>query len=492
MGGGDAYVLVTSDCSATTYIPKISWGTNGLVVKIQGVPGADDMPFLESSWYDASWSYNPSGPWCPTPTNLHQNPTTSSRLSYLSSFKRFLQKAIYGSKNMDIEQSQDLEETVDIETSTVCNVNVEVMIDGCSQELDVYAPAIRVIDSNLENADEAEDPDDECLWDYEADIMFQSQPVLEGEKSLRVPTMSGGSSGPDICARATPGRPFVDSAGAKLQASSVLISGSAKEANDWSAIKSRESSGTPSSNSTISQSQLILGGEWTTNALGEHASVASFAAFSIALMTNQAPSDLVEDALKAALDEVRHAKTSFNIASKLTGTDVGPSPLPESKLSFDRDMKALALAVAKEGCVDETLSALEVAAEVDVINTVLAGGVVEGTKYSGVDSDTLVWIRDELRTIALEESSHAALAWRTFKWVCSVDSDACEATKQSVLNDDWLDRAFDNRFGRGERTERLQQMEKDWKEIHSQKDVDAQVCINTIIEGTVGSRYQVA
>ncbi len=52
--------------------------------------------------------------------------------------------------------------------------------------------------------------------------------------------------------------------------------------------------------------------------LGEHASVASFSAFTKALVTNQAPSNLVQDALEAALDEVRHTRTSFDIASKLT------------------------------------------------------------------------------------------------------------------------------------------------------------------------------
>lgn len=72
---------------------------------------------------------------------------------------------------------------------------------------------------------------------------------------------------------------------------------------------------------------------------------------------------MAEDALTAILDEVLHAKTSFGIASKLKGKSVEPGLLPESKLSFDHDMKALALAVAKEGCVDETLSVLEAAAE---------------------------------------------------------------------------------------------------------------------------------
>ena len=98
--------------------------------------------------------------------------------------------------------------------------------------------------------------------------------------------------------------------------------------------------------------QLSLGDKWARNALREHASVASFAAFSIALMTNPAPSNLVEDSLKAALGEVHHAKTSFAIASKLLGKDVSPGPLPPSNHQFNSDLTALSMSVAKEGCAD--------------------------------------------------------------------------------------------------------------------------------------------
>ena len=118
-----------------------------------------------------------------------------------------------------------------------------------------------------------------------------------------------------------------------------------------------------------------LGQQWASNALGEHASVASFSAFSIALMSNGAPSDLVQDALTAGLDELRHAKTSFDIATKLLGKEITPGPLPVSKHEFDQDIKKLALSVAKEGCVDETLWTLEVEAEVELLNEVLNGDV---------------------------------------------------------------------------------------------------------------------
>lgn len=95
--------------------------------------------------------------------------------------------------------------------------------------------------------------------------------------------------------------------------------------------------------------QLSLEDKRARNALREHASVVSFAAFSIALMTNHAPRNLVKDSLKAALDEVHHAKMSFAITSKLLRKDVSPGPLPPSNHQFNCDLTALAISMAKEG-----------------------------------------------------------------------------------------------------------------------------------------------
>ena len=202
--------------------------------------------------------------------------------------------------------------------------------------------------------------------------------------------------------------------------------------------------------------------------------LASFSAFSIALMTNGAPSGLVEASLKAGLDEIKHARISFDIASKLIGKEIKPGPLPHSSHQFDHNLTALALAVAKEGCVDETLSALAAAAEVELIDIVLKNGATEGMKYFGVDTEHLGWIRNELHVIALDESNHSALAWRTLDWVCTVDSYACSAAKQSVLDIDKLIRAFQHRFvGRGidYPSELLYRMSLAWNNIIGEKSV---------------------
>jgi hypothetical protein len=281
------------------------------------------------------------------------------------------------------------------------------------------------------------------------------------------------------------GRPFVDSGGRSLVASSVFASHEqcAEFSSSWQGDKTTLSldhqgdsellGGSVVVNMTTTN-HLTLGDKWTKNALGEHASVASFAAFSIALMTNNAPSDLVEDSFKAAMDEIQHTKVSFAIASMLLGKDIIPGPLPPSNHQFNRDLTALAMAVAKEGCVDETLSSLVAAAEVELINDVLKnnGGAAQiSSKYYGISNKLLSWIRDELRTISQDESRHSALAWRTLDWVCSVDVIACDAVKESVINEDKLIKAFERRFGSGRNVdyspELLERMMMTWKNIYS-------------------------
>jgi len=265
--------------------------------------------------------------------------------------------------------------------------------------------------------------------------------------------------GMGCCSCAVPGRPYVDDSG-KTLAAEVNVVGEVK-------LNQEDIPTVDDNNCTESnQNQASLGQKWVRNAIGEDASVASFAAFSIALMTNGAPSDLVEDALKAGLDEVRHASTSFAIASKLLGKEVKPGPLPASNHEFTHDIKKLAMAVAKEGCVDETLSSIELAAEIELLNSVLGDDHTVATKYAGIDKKTLTWIRDELQIIKTEESNHAKLAWRTFDWVCSIDNDACNEIKEQVLNEDMLEKAFQRRFASFDGTsETLAMMKDSWAKL---------------------------
>jgi hypothetical protein len=97
--------------------------------------------------------------------------------------------------------------------------------------------------------------------------------------------------------------------------------------------------------------------------------------------------------------------------------------LAPSKQSFDRSLTALALEAAIEGCIEETLSALELAAEVD-----------EAVGKGGSLDDVSSLLADKTRKIASEEGKHSALAWRTICWVCDTDKAVCDGDKREVLN----------------------------------------------------------
>jgi len=398
-----------------------------------------------------------------------------------------------------------------------CTFNVELLIDGCTHPLNISAPKARIVDAVLVNPVNTSltQGDGTCLYQYEADITFNTESstvtdldTANGDDVVAVDALEYGQ-----CVRVTDGRPFVDASGESLVASPIFGKEGSRTLDLESRVESELSeecevesilrsenivdssslmmqnnmSGSDDNidnqilyrtNSTTTHNTNVhrhhLTREWTQRALGEHASIASFSAFSIALLTNRAPDHLVRDALLAGLDELRHARVSFEIASLLAGQDVGPGPLPPSKHHFEHDVTALALAVAREGCVDETLSALAAAREADDLTELLErteGRVhgFEGTKYDGVDGRLVERIRDELRTIALEESGHSALAWRTLEWICGVDSGACRVVREEVFRERSLEARFEFRFGGqmlSANPAAVEAMRREWRSIY--------------------------
>lgn len=293
-----------------------------------------------------------------------------------------------------------------------CNFNVDILIDGCYNSFTINAPSARVVDANMTHLKSVEDANNPATTNYTATLEF---PLTDSNTELQP-----NSTVPSIeCLILAEGRPFIDTTGKSLQASPAL-----KDADlSWSGYLEEKGTEESLKNGT-ENAPLSLGEDWTRRALAEHASVASFSAFSIALMTNQAPSYLVEDSFKAAQDEIRHARVSFDIASILTGKEIGPGPLPASTLEFKRDLTTLALSVAREGCIDETLSTFSAALEANAIDDFLKG-VTVNSKYSNIDRDVLALMRNELKQISAEEGNHSALAWRTLNWICSIDKNAC-------------------------------------------------------------------
>ncbi len=147
-----------------------------------------------------------------------------------------------------------------------------------------------------------------------------------------------------------------------------------------------------------------LAAAWTADALLEHASVASFARFSLALLAAGAPAELVTLAHRAALDEVRHAQLCFALASAYAGESVGPGPFPVGeRVEVGGGLAALAASTVREGCVGETVAAV-----------VAAEQLARATDPA---------VRAALTRIADDEARHAELAWRTVAWALEIGGD---------------------------------------------------------------------
>lgn len=128
----------------------------------------------------------------------------------------------------------------------------------------------------------------------------------------------------------------------------------------------------------------------------EHASVASFARFSLQLMALGAPADLLQEAHRAALDEIEHARTTYSLATVFGQANVGPDKLPAAIAPIDANVDAFVKALVLEGCVGETLGAAE---------------GQEAARYAAWPE-----IAEPLAKIAQDEERHATLAWRSLQW----------------------------------------------------------------------------
>jgi hypothetical protein len=154
----------------------------------------------------------------------------------------------------------------------------------------------------------------------------------------------------------------------------------------------------PSTAGLGAAARMRLAEHWLAAARAEHASVASFARFTLQLLAHAAPPELVADAQRAALDEVDHARTAYALASAYAGRPLGPGGMRiEGSLKGVEDEAEVLRSLVREGCVDETIAATEAA---------VAAARAE---------DPIV--RAALVRIAADEARHAALAWRTLHWM---------------------------------------------------------------------------
>jgi hypothetical protein len=139
-----------------------------------------------------------------------------------------------------------------------------------------------------------------------------------------------------------------------------------------------------------------LAKHWADVARLEHASIAAFARVTLDLLALGAPSALVQATARALADETEHARLMFGLAEAYAGAPVGPGPLAVDGALEGVSLADFARRTGREGCVGETLSALEA--------------------QLAADQATDPAVRDLLARIADDEGRHAALAWQTVAW----------------------------------------------------------------------------
>jgi hypothetical protein len=155
------------------------------------------------------------------------------------------------------------------------------------------------------------------------------------------------------------------------------------------------------SNGLEQQTCALIARHWTDAALAEHASVAAFGRFTLELMSFGAPPQLVAASVAAMRDETRHATLCFGLASRYAEAALGPSALDMSGAFADPDFLAVVDRAIVEGVIGETAAALE----------------ATWAREAATDSA----VRAALATIAVDESSHAALAIRFIAWAAKRD-----------------------------------------------------------------------
>jgi hypothetical protein len=149
--------------------------------------------------------------------------------------------------------------------------------------------------------------------------------------------------------------------------------------------------------STLSEhARQQLAAEWTRLGLMEHASIAAFARFALQLLQLGAPPEFIQATTQALADETEHARLAFGLASRFAGASIGPGPLCLDHALGEQDLASIVRCTFIEGCIGETVAALEAR---------IAGETTSDPSIQGV-----------LLEITHDEQRHAELAWRFVQW----------------------------------------------------------------------------
>ncbi len=136
---------------------------------------------------------------------------------------------------------------------------------------------------------------------------------------------------------------------------------------------------------------------WTHGALAAHASTLSFTRFTLQLLSQGAPPDLISAAQQAIADGLRHARLGFGMAGAYAATPVGPGALDVAGALDDLSPSGIARIVIHEGCIGGTIAALEAT--------------------SSHEHATEPAAREVFRQITNDNVRNAELSWRFLRWI---------------------------------------------------------------------------
>ncbi len=202
----------------------------------------------------------------------------------------------------------------------------------------------------------------------------------------------------------TAGRPF-------LVAHEIRAAGVTPR-SDWIAEGER-ARGVDSSTTLSDELSERLADYWQHAAQMEHASIAAFARFSLQLLSLGAPAEFIEETNRALVDETRHARACFALSSEYRGEAVGPESLNIAHALSESSAESILVTTILEGCVGETVAALEAAEAAQICQNAKVGEILRG--------------------ISDDEGRHAELAWKTVRWILTQRPDLAELAQQTFV-----------------------------------------------------------
>jgi hypothetical protein len=161
----------------------------------------------------------------------------------------------------------------------------------------------------------------------------------------------------------------------------------------------------------------VITAGWLLSAQMEHASVAAFAQLSLHLAALGAPSDLTERTHRAALDEVRHARRCYALASAYAGTPLGAGPIA-------------ALAQPTSGGDRAAIDLVRLAVG-SLVDGALAEGIAADVARRAGDAARDPVVRQTFAMIAGDEERHAELAWSVLAWCLDRGGDDVRAAVEA-------------------------------------------------------------